>query len=307
MKIDWKMETTDYIWLNGEFVRWEDAHVHVLSHALHYGDAVFEGVRFYNTDQGPAIFRLKEHTDRLFYSASALEMEMKFSQAEINQAQIDLINKNNVPDGYIRPLIFYGAGKMGLNPKGAPVDVVIACWPWGKYLGDQKLRVKTSKYIRIHPKSTVADAKISGHYVNSILASLEIHKAGYHEALLLDFNGNIAEGPGENFFMVKNGKIYTTPLGTVLKGITRDAVFKMAKEEGIEVIEKLMTLEEAYQADELFFTGTAAEISAISELDDHKIADGEEGKITKLLKEKFMDIVAGKNEKYFDWLTFTKK
>ncbi len=307
MKINWTMDTTDYIWVNGEFVAWEDAQVHILSHGLHYGSGLFEGVRFYDTKKGPAIFRLKEHTDRFFYSASALAMDLPYEKDELNKAQIDLINKNNVSDGYIRPVAFYGAGKMGLNPTGAPVDVAIACWPWGKYLGDEQLRVKTSKYIRIHPQSTVADAKIAGHYVNSILASLEVHKKGYHEALLLDFEGNIAEGPGENFFMVKDGKIYTPPLGKILKGITRASIFELAKNEGIEITEKSITLEEAYSADELFFTGTAAEISAISELDDNKIADGKEGKITSMLREKFMNIVHGEDEKYLHWLTFTNQ
>lgn len=304
MKIHWALQTTPYIWQNGEFVPWDEAKVHVLTHALHYGSGVFEGVRFYETPKGPAIFRLKEHTARLFYSASALRMKIPFTEEAVNRATIELIQKSGVSSGYIRPLAFYGAGKMGLNPVGAPVDLIIACWPWGKYLGDAKLKVKISQYIRLHPQSTICDAKITGHYVNSILPSLEAQSAGCHEALLLDFAGNIAEGPGENFFLVKDNKIYTVPPGTILKGITRDAVMRIARDEGLEVIEKSLTPAEAFAADELFFTGTAAEISPISELDGQKIGkDGEEGPITTRLREKFMGIVEGRNEKYADWLT----
>lgn len=304
MKINWNMLKTKYIWQNGQLIDWDNAYTHVLTHALHYGSAVFEGVRFYETPKGPAIFRLKEHTDRLFYSAGALGMDIPYTKDEINQAIIEVVKTSGEKSGYIRPLAYYGAGKMGLNPTGSPVDVIIACWPWGKYLGDEKLKVCISKYIRIHPQSTISDAKIAGHYINSILTSFESHKKGFHEALLLDFEGNIAEGPGENFFMVKDKKLYTVPLGRILNGITRASIIKLAQDEGIEVIERHIGPEEAKAADELFYTGTAAEISAISQLDDTVIGNsGEEGNMTRMLREKFYNIVEGRDDKYADWLT----
>lgn len=302
-KINWSMQTTKYIWQNGEFIEWEKAIVHVLCHAFHYGSGVFEGIRFYETKKGPAIFRLNEHTKRLFYSANVLKMNIPFSQEEINQATVEIVRKNKVSSGYIRPIIFFGAGKMGLNPVGAPVETAIACWPWGKYLGSGAIKVKTSPYIRIHPKSTICDAKISGHYINSILSSYDAQEAGCDESLLLDFEGNIAEGPGENFFMVKNNKLITPPLGKILKGITRDSVIILAKDMDIEVLEKNISLEEAYKADELFFTGTAAEVGAIGELDGNLINNGNEGKITKKLREKFFEIVEGNDSNYQSWLT----
>jgi branched-chain amino acid aminotransferase len=297
------METTELIWYNGEFIKWEEAKVHVLAHGLHYGSGVFEGIRFYETPKGPAIFRLEEHTERLFYSAKALEMEIPFTPAEINKATVATVAKNGVKSGYIRPLAFYSYGKMGLNPIGAPVDTIIACWPWGKYLGHEALKVKVSKFIRIHPQSTIADAKISGHYVNSIMASLEMKREGYDEALLLDFEGNVAEGPGENFFLVKNGELFTPPLGKVLKGITRQSVMQLATDLGIKCTEKTITLEEAKSADELFFTGTAAEIGGIGQLDETIIGNGEEGEITRRLSEAFFEAALGKNQKYAEWLT----
>lgn len=298
-------ETTKKIWMDGQFVDWDKAFVHVMSHGLHYGSSVFEGVRFYNTPKGPAIFRLEEHTKRLFYSASVLNMTIPFSEEDLNQAQLDLLKIIEVESGYIRPLVFYGYGKMGLNPTGSKVNVSIAAWPWGSYLGEKPIRVKVSKYIRIHPMSVIADAKVSGHYVNSILASLEMQKEGYDEALLLDFEGNVAEGPGENLFIVKNGNVYTPQLGTILPGITRASIIELLEKEfDIKVIEKKVTLEEVMNADEAFYTGTAAEIQPIGSIDNQNIKDGNTGELTTKIREMFMNIVEGKNDKYKHWLNY---
>ena len=300
------MDETEQIWMDGKLVKWNEAKVHVLCHTLHYGAGVFEGIRFYETDKGPAVFRLKDHTDRLFRSAEAFEMEIPFSKEEINKATLETIKVNKVNAGYIRPIIFFGYGKMGLNPKGAPVNVSIAVWPWGAYLGEGAVKVKIPKIIRIHPGTTDPDAKKCGNYANSILASLEIKKEGYDEALLLDYKGNIAEGPGENIFCIKDGKIYTPPLGNVLPGITRKSVMQIAKDEGIEVEEKVITVEDVKNSDELFFTGTAAEVTAIKQVDDTTIGNGEIGPITSKLKKIFLDVVHGKNQKYIDWLSFVE-
>ena len=301
------MEETEFIWMDGKLVPWKDAKIHVVSHTLHYGDGVFEGIRCYETEQGPAIFKLKEHIDRLYYSADCLNMKIKFSKEEIINAVKETVKANNLKSGYIRPLIIYGYGKMGVNPKGAPVNCSISMWPWGKYLGEGAIRVKTSKYCRIHPKSTYMGAKICGHYANSILASIEVKDAGYDEALLLDYKGDVAEGPGENLFLIKDGKLITPSLGTILTGITRASVIQLAKDNGIEVEEKTLKLDDIYNADEALFTGTAAEVTSIGSLDDKKIGNGEIGPITAKLKNIFMDIVHGKNEKYKDWLTYVNE
>lgn len=288
------METCKSIWLNGKLVPWDEAKVHVLTHALHYGGGAFEGVRAYKTDKGPAIFKLEEHTKRLFYSTNALKMEIPFSEDQVNQAIIDTINDNGLEHCYIRPLAYYGYGKMGLNPKGAPSELLVACWPWGAYLPHEMIDVKTSDYIRIHPRSTVADAKITGHYVNSILAVQALEGTKYHEALFLDFEGNVAEGPGENLFIVKDGKIYTPPLGTILAGITRLTMFELAELAGIEIIEKTLKLEDIYEADEAFYTGTAAEVTPIRSLDDKVIGDGELNGVTLKFRDAYQDIVHGR-------------
>jgi len=288
------METCKSIWLNGSLVPWDEAKVHGLTHALHYGGGAFEGVRAYKTDKGPAIFKLEEHTKRLFYSTNALKMKLEFSEEQVNQAIIDTINDNGLEHCYIRPLAFYGYGKMGLNPKGAPTELLVACWPWGAYLPHEMIDVKTSEFIRIHPKSTVADAKITGHYVNSILAVQALEGTDYHEALFLDFEGNVAEGPGENLFILKDGKIYTPPLGTILAGITRLTIFELAELAGLEVIEKTLKLEDIYEADEAFYTGTAAEVTPIRSLDDKLIGQGTLGSITKGMRDAYQDIVHGR-------------
>ena len=294
---------TDYIWLDGAFLPWEEAKIHVISHALHYGSGVFEGTRFYNTENGPAIFRLQDHTKRLFYSARAIGLTIPFSEDEVNQATKETVRKNKVESGYIRPLAFFGEGKMGLRPQGAKEHLCIACWPLGKYLADRPIRVKISKYIRIHPKSLVADAKVTGHYVNSILAVQEVLPQGYDEAMLLDFDGNIAEGPGENFFLVKNGVLHTPKLGNILAGITRQTIITLANDLGIETVERSIRPEEIWEADEAFYTGTAAEVTPIGEVDDKKIGNGEEGEMTAKLKKAYFDAVTGKNEKYPEWIT----
>jgi len=298
------MDETEFIWMDGKLVKWKDAKIHILTHSLHYGSAVFEGIRAYKTSKGTAIFRLKEHVKRLFRSASAFGMKVPFSEDEIEKAIVETVKQNKLESGYIRPLIYFGYGKMGLGLKGATVNVSISMWPWGKYLGENAIRVKTSKFIRLHPKSSIMEAKISGHYANSILASEDIHNQGYDEALLLDFEGNIAEGPGENFFIVKDGKLITPKKGHILPGITRDSIMEIAKDQGIQVEEKTLSLEEAYKADEAFFTGTAAEITLIESLDDKKI--GNSRPISEKLKKIFLDSVSGKNKKYSKWLTIVK-
>ncbi len=299
-------QTTEKIWMNGRMIDWQNANVHVLSHALHYGSGVFEGVRFYETSKGSAIFRLKEHTARLFYSAKSLAMKVPFSQKEISAAICKTVRVNKISSGYIRPLAFFDYGKMGLNPIGAPVSVAIACWPWGSYLGGKPIRVKTSKLIRLHPDSVVADAKVCGHYINSILASLEIKKAKFDEALFLDHRGFVAEGPGENIFFLKKGVLHTPKLGSILAGITRDSIVEIAKDFGIPTKEGNYRLKDLYSAEELFFTGTAAEVQPIGSLDSKKIGDGRVGLITAKLRETYLAAVAGKIPKYKKWLTLVK-
>jgi branched-chain amino acid aminotransferase len=301
------MQTTKFIWFNGKLVPWDEAKIHVLTHTLHYGGGTFEGIRFYKTSQGSAIFRLKDHVERLFYSANALKMPLKYTREEVTAAIIEVGKVNGLEEGYIRPLLYYGYGKMGVSPVGAPVDFAVACWPWDNYLGQECIDVKTSQFIRIHPHSTIVDAKLCGHYLNSILASLELQGTHYHEALLLDSEGYISEGPGENFFMVKNAVLYTPKLGTILPGITRDTVLKLAKEKGLVVQETDITLEEALQADETFFTGTAAEITPIRSINDRAIGDGDIGPITRKIKEAYTQIIHGKDPNFKDFLTLIPK
>ena len=301
------MKTTKKIWFNGKLINWKEAKIHVLTHALHYGSGVFEGIRAYNTKNGPAIFRLPKHIDRFFYSASALEMKIPFSKTEIKTAVLKTIKINKVKECYIRPIAFFGYGKMGLNPKGIPINVAIAVWPWGAYLGGKEtITVKISKYIRLHPKSVIADAKVSGYYVNSILASQEVKKANFDEALFLDFKGKIAEGPGENIFIVKNKKLFTPKLGSVLGGITRDSIIKIAKDLNIKVKEKEISVSELKSADEAFLCGTAAEVQPIGKVDNTLINKGKMGEITKVVKDLYQRIIHGKEKNYLNWLTFVK-
>ncbi len=297
------MDKTEWIWIDGKFVKWEDANIHILSHALHYGSGAFEGIRFYKTAKGPAIFRAKEHYERMEKSSAVLRIKYPYSADDLVKATAEAIKKNRIDQGYIRPIAFYGYGKMGLNPSGCAVHTAIAVWPWGAYLSEDPVKIKISKYIRIHPKSLVSDAKICGHYVNSILAGLEAKDAGFDEALLLDYRGNVAEGPGENFFIVKDNVLITPPLGNILPGITRNSIMTVARDLGYKVEEKEITAEQAKAADECFFTGTAAEVTPVKMIDDASIANSF-GPVTKKLKDTFLDIVHGKNEKYQHWLTY---
>lgn len=298
------MQATQEIWQNGKFVSWDDAKIHVLSHTLHYGGGAFEGIRFYKTEKGPAIFRLEEHVDRLFYSANALKIVIPYTPHEIISAIKETVKKSKLESGYIRPIAFYGLGGLRVNPIGNPVECVIACWPWGAYLPHEAVDVKTSSYIRIHPDSTIVDAKLCGHYVNGILASLELHGTHYHEALFLDSNGYVTEGVGENFFMIKSGVVYTPKLGGILSGLTRDAIIKLLDKLNYKVVEADITLEEAYQADEAFFTGTAAEVTIIRSIDDKVLGDGIVGELTAKIKKSYLDIVHGREAEFENYLTY---
>ena len=295
------------IWKDGHMIDWRDATLHVLTHSLHYGMAIFEGVRAYKTPQGTAIFRLKEHTQRLFNSAKIFQMVIPYDMETIMAAQRDVVRANNLESCYLRPLAWIGSEKMGVSARGNTIHVSIAAWPWGAYLGEDGLargiRVKTSSFTRHHVNVSMVRAKASGYYINSILANQEVTADGYDEALLLDTDGYVSEGAGENVFIVKNGKIYTPDLASCLDGITRDSVLTMARDLGIEIIEKRITRDEMYCADEAFFTGTAAEVTPIRELDNREIGSGSRGPITEKLQSLFFDVVAGKAPQYNHWLT----
>jgi branched-chain amino acid aminotransferase len=298
---------TEKIWMDGKFVDWDKAGIHVLTHSLHYGLAVFEGIRCYETDKGPAIFRLDEHVDRLFNSAHIFLMDLPFSKSEIRDAIIGTVRVNRMKECYIRPLVYIGYGAMGLYPKENPVNVSIAVWPWGAYLGDtgltEGIRVKTASFIRNHVNANMTRGKVSGYYVNSQLAKKEAILCGYDEAVLLDTEGYVSEGSGENVFIVRNGLLKTTPLTSILEGITRNSIITIAQNEGIRTAEERFTRDELYIADEAFFTGTAAEVTPIKESDGRVIGNGKPGPITRKLQSIFFDIVKGKNKKYKSWLT----
>lgn len=296
-----------HIWYDGQMVAWREATTHVLTHSLHYGMGVFEGVRAYRTAEGPAIFRLDEHTERLFRSAHILGMKLPFDVDTIAQAQRDVVRANNLQSAYLRPLAFYGAEAMGISAKTLSVHVVIAAWDWGAYLGQEALangiRVKTSSFARHHVNVTMCKAKATGNYMNSILAHQEAAQDGYDEALLLDVDGYVAEGSGENIFIVRKGKLYTPDLTSALEGITRDTIVTLAGELGIPVIEKRITRDEVYSADEAFFTGTAAEVTPIRELDNRAIGAGKRGPITERLQSLFFACVKGEDAAHRHWLT----
>ncbi|MEM7206536.1 MAG: branched-chain amino acid transaminase [Pseudomonadota bacterium] len=296
------------IWYDGEFVPWRDAKTHVLTHTLHYGMGVFEGVRAYKTDRGPAIFRLQHHTKRFFNSAKIMYMNLPWSQDELNEAQREAIRRNNLDSCYIRPMAFYGSEGMGLRADNLKVHCIVAAWEWGAYLGDDGLskgiRIKTSSYTRHHPNISMCRAKANGQYINSMLALREALTDGYDEALLLDVDGYVAEGSGENFFIVQDGVIYTPDLASALDGITRRAVITLAREAGYEVHEKRITRDEVYCCDEAFFTGTAAEVTPIRELDNHPIGSGSRGPVTEQLQKLFFDTVEGKRNEHQDWLDY---
>ena len=296
------------IWYDGKLVPWRDATTHVLTHSLHYGLAVFEGLRAYKTDSGTAIFRLKEHTERLFNSAHIFMMKMPYNKETIIEAQKEVVRANHLDACYVRPIAFYGSEKMGVSPRGAQVHVAIAAWPWGAYLGadglEKGIRVKTASYARHHINVTMCRAKFSGTYANSILANQEALEHGYDEALLLDVDGYVAEGSGENLFIVKNGKLYEPELTSALIGITRDAVITMVRDIGLEVEARRITRDDVYIADEAFFTGTAAEVTPIRELDSRLIGSGKRGAITEKVQSMFFDLVNGRSPKYKHWLTY---
>jgi branched-chain amino acid aminotransferase len=296
------------IWFDKKMTPWREAQTHVLTHTLHYGLGVFEGVRAYEAEKGTAIFRLKEHTNRLFNSAHIVSMAMPFSKDEINQAQIDSVKENKLKSAYIRPMAFYGSEGMGISAKTLSTHVIVAAWSWGAYMGQEALEkgiaVKTSSFSRHHVNVTMCKAKANGNYMNSILAHQEAINDGYNEALLLDTQGFVSEGSGENIFLVKNGHLVTPSLSSALEGITRDTIIKIAKAHDIEVIEKNITRDEVYTADEAFFTGTAAEVTPIRALDRRNIGKGARGEVTELLQKTYFDVVSEKNTKYGDWLTY---
>lgn len=295
------------IWYDGELVNWRDATTHVLTHTLHYGMGVFEGVRAYETDKGTAIFRLQDHTDRLFRSAHILGMKMPFDKATISEAQKTAVRENKLASAYIRPMAFYGSEAMGISAKTLSTHVICAAWSWGAYMGDEAItkgiRVKTSSFSRHHVNITMCKAKANGNYMNSILAHQEAAQDGYQEALLLDVDGFVAEGSGENIFIVRHGKLYTPDLTSALEGITRDTIVQLAGEIGLDVVEKRITRDEVYSADEAFFTGTAAEVTPIRELDNRAIGNGSRGPITEKLQAMYFDVVKGRSPKHADWLT----
>ncbi len=297
------------IWMDGKLIPWEEANVHILTHSLHYGLAMFEGIRCYLCEDGKsAVFRLREHVDRLFDSAQIGNIKIPFSKREIAEACKDTLRANQLKEGYIRPIVFIGEGVMGVYPGDNPIRVAIATWSWGAYLGEEALergiRIKVSSYTRHHVNVMMTKAKICGNYVNSVLAKREVMKMGYDEALMLDTEGYVSEASGENIFMVKNGVLKTTPLTSILPGITRDAVIQIAKAKKMTLLEERFTRDELYTAQEAFFSGTAAELTPIREVDDRTIGEGKPGPMTKELQAAFFDIVRGKNPEYREWLAY---
>lgn len=300
---------TDKIWFDGELIRWEDAKVHVLAHALHYGTGYFEGIRCYELADGrSAVFRLAEHMRRLADSGKILGFPLPYSAAQMGQAAVDVIRANKLKECYIRPLAFVGLGELGLYAPNNPINVCIAVWPWGAYLGDEGLqkgiRAKVSSYTRHHVNVMMTKSKSAGNYINSVLAKHEVKKAGYDEAIMLDAEGYVSEASGENIFMVRDGKIKTTPLTSILPGITRDSIIVLARDKGYPVVEERFTRDELYCADEAFFTGTAAELTPIREVDDREIGAGCRGPVTEDVQNTFFDVIKGKNSKYEKWLTY---
>lgn len=296
-----------FIWYNGKLVPWREATTHVLTHSLHYGLSVFEGLRAYRTEQGTAIFRLQDHTDRLFNSAHIYQIPMPFDKDTINAAHIEAVRANSLESCYIRPIVFYGSEKMGVSPKGAQVHVAIAAWSWGAYLGEEALqqgiRVKISSYARQHVNVTMPRAKVATTYANSIIANAEAQDHGYDEALLLDTDGFVAEGAGENLFIVRDGTLYEPEIASALTGITRSTIHTLAADLGLTVATRRLTRDDVYIADEAFFTGTAAEVTPIREVDGRTIGAGQRGPVTERLQNAFFDVVSGRNPAYSHWLT----
>ena len=305
------VQKTKKIWMDGKFVDWDDARIHVMAHTLHYGVGVFEGIRCYKTEGGgSAVFRLKEHVDRLFASAHILTLDIPYAPDDICQAIRKTLHVNGLTEGYIRPIAFIGEGEMGLSARTNPVHVAIAVWPWGSYLGEEGLkkgiRAKVSSFCRHHVNSAMTKAKINGYYVNSVMAKWEAVKAGYDEAVLLDTEGYVAEGSGENIFIVRNGILQTSPLTSILPGITRDSVLNIARKLDIPVKESRFSRDEMYIAEEMFFTGTAAEITPVREVDDRRVGTGKPGPVTKQIQDKFFDIVRGRDALFSHWLDVLK-
>ena len=296
------------IWFDGQMVPWRDAQVHVLTHTLHYGLGVFEGVRAYQTDRGTAIFRLADHTDRFFGSAHILGMKIPYDAKTLNDAQVAVVRENGLASAYLRPLAFYGSEGMGIRADMLQTHIAIATWEWGAYLGEEGIekgiRVRTSSFTRHHVNITMCRAKACGNYINSILALQEALSAGADEALMLDSSGYVMEGTGENIFVIRNGVVYTPDLTSALEGITRDTVIRLIAEAGLELIEKRITRDEVYVADEVFFTGTAAEVTPVRELDGRQIGNGSRGPITEMLQARYFDCVQGRDSQHDDWLTF---
>ena len=296
------------IWMDGQMVDWRDAKIHVLTHTLHYGCGAFEGVRAYNTADGTAIFRLQEHTERLFNSAKILRMKIPFTPEQVMDAQKAVVRENKLKSCYLRPLVWIGDEKLGVSPKGNTIHLMVAAWPWGAYLGEEGLargiRVKTSSLTRHHVNITMTQAKAVSNYTNSILANMEVTDEGYDEALLLDPSGFVSEGAGENIFIIKKGVVYTPDLSAgALNGITRDTILAICSDLGLKLVEKRITRDEVYIADEAFFTGTAAEVTPIRELDRIELGAGSRGPITEKIQTAFFDIVNGRNPKYLGWLS----
>jgi branched-chain amino acid aminotransferase len=296
------------IWFDGEMVEWRDAKIHVLTHTLHYGMGVFEGLRAYKAEKGTAIFRLQAHTDRLFESAKIMNMDIPFDKDTLNQAQLAAVRDNNLESAYIRPMCFYGSEGMGLRADNLKVHVMVAAWEWGAYLGQEALengiRIRKSTFVKNDSHPSMYLAKANGNYINSMLALDEALSKGYDEALLLDSKGNVAEGSGENIFMVKDGVLYTPTLVASLNGITRNTIITLAKEQGYDVVETTMKIEQLYDADEVFFTGSAAEVTPIREIDDSIIGNGSRGPITEKLQTMYFDLVHGRLEIHPDWLNY---
>ena len=296
------------IWFDGQMVPWRDAQVHVLTHTLHYGLGVFEGVRAYQTDRGTAIFRLEDHTDRFFRSAHILGMKIPYDAKTLNDAQIAVVKENGLASAYLRPLAFYGSEGMGIRADMLKTHIAIATWEWGAYLGEEGLekgiRVRSSSFTRHHVNITMCRAKAGGNYINSILALQEALSAGADEALMLDSSGYVMEGTGENVFVIRDGVVYTPDLTSALEGITRDTVIRLIAESGLDLIEKRITRDEIYVADEVFFTGTAAEVTPVRELDGRQIGSGTRGPVTQMLQAKYFDCVQGRDTQHDDWLTF---
>jgi len=302
------LKSSEKIWMDGKFVNWKDANVHVLTHTLHYGVGAFEGIRCYKTADGPAIFRLDEHVERLFSSSHILQINIPYTREDIREAIMDTVRINRLESCYIRPIVFIGYGSMGLYVEDNPINVAVAVWDWGAYLGDEGLekgiRAKISSFTRHHVNISMTRAKVPGHYVNSILAKKEVKAAGYDEAILLDPDGYVAEGSGENIFIARKGIIKTTPLTSILAGITRETIIQVARDMGLTVVEERFSRDDLYIADEAFLTGTAAELTPLREVDNRIIGSGKPGPVTKRLQDAFFSIVHGKDSRYKNWLTY---